>query len=223
MGDRIDPETHRRVMGLAESLTARRVPGILGMVPAYASLTIHYDPLQLAGPPVAGPREISPYQRLCDLVAELIESLEETSLTEGRNIEIPVCYGGELGPDLAYVAGHCGVSVEEIIALHSEAGYLVYMIGFSPGFPYLGGLPRPLETPRRPTPRPRVPAGSVGIGGAQTGIYPIESPGGWQLIGRTPLRLFYPEEDPPVLLRAGDRVQFRSISREEFEDAVGQG
>jgi len=131
-------------------------------------------------------------------------------------VEIPVCYGGEYGPDLAVVAAHTGLTPEEVIQLHSAAEYRVHAIGFSPGFPYLGGLPPRLNTPRRATPRPSVPAGSVGIGSAQTGVYPVASPGGWNLIGRTPRALFRLHKSPPALLLIGDRVKFRPITPGEF-------
>ena len=131
-------------------------------------------------------------------------------------IEIPVSYGGEHGPDLQEVAQHCGLAVTEVMALHAKADYLVHAIGFAPGFPYLGGLPEKLHAPRRTTPRLSVPAGSVGIGGAQTGIYPLVTPAGWQIIGCTPLLLFRPNEAEPTLLRVGDRVKFRAITPEEF-------
>jgi inhibitor of KinA len=133
-----------------------------------------------------------------------------------RLVEIPVCYGGEHGPDLEAVAARAGVEPAEAARLHSKAVYTVQAIGFTPGFPYLAGLPAALHAPRRPTPRETVPAGSVGIGGAQTGVYPLASPGGWNLIGRTPLRLFRAEEANPSVLRVGDRVRFRPITVEEF-------
>jgi inhibitor of KinA len=132
-------------------------------------------------------------------------------------VELPVFYGGDHGPDMAFVAEHSKMSPEEVAALHASAEYLVHAIGFTPGFPYLGGLPEALRTPRRDTPRARVPAGSVAIGGAQTGVYSVESPGGWQIIGRTPVRLFRPQEKQPALLRPGDRVRFKPISKAEFE------
>ena len=127
-----------------------------------------------------------------------------------------MCYGGEYGPDLEEVARHNGLSVDEVIALHSGGEYLVYMIGFAPGFPYLGGMSERIAMPRRSSPRAQIPVGSVGIAGMQTGVYPIETPGGWQLIGRTPLALFRPEENPPSLLQAGNKVRFRPISADEF-------
>lgn len=131
--------------------------------------------------------------------------------------EIPVCYGGELGPDLPEVAAAHGLSEEEVVEIHASADYLVYMLGFAPGFAYLGGLPKRIATPRRRTPRLSIPAGTVGIAGDQTGVYPIATPGGWQLIGRTPDPLFLPDAMPPALLRAGDIVRFRPISRAEFD------
>jgi inhibitor of KinA len=209
-GDRIDPALHRRVMSLAAYLDAHPIPGIVEYVPAFASLAIHYDPLRIARSP-------SSYELLVSTLQQSIARMEEPASHEARIVEIPVCYGGEFGPDLEYVAAYHRLSIEEVISLHSGGSYRIYMIGFAPGFPYLGGMNERIATPRRSTPRSRVPAGSVAIGGMQTGVYPIESPGGWHLIGRTPLRLFRPERVPPVLLRAGDTIRFRSISRAEFD------
>ena len=135
---------------------------------------------------------------------------------KSRTVEIPICYGGDFGPDLGVVAAQAKISPEDVIKRHSRAEYFVHLVGFAPGFAYLGGLPKELATPRRATPRTQVPAGALGIGGAQTGIYPMVTPGGWNLIGRTPLRMFRPEQNPPTLLLAGDRVKFRAISRAEF-------
>ena len=135
----------------------------------------------------------------------------------GPLVEIPVCYGGDFGPDLAAVARHAGLSEAAVVELHSAAEYLVYMVGFAPGFPYLGGLDARLAMPRRPAPRPLVPAGAVGIAGAQTGIYSLPTPGGWQLIGRTPRRLFDAARTPPSLLQAGSRLRFVPISEVDFQ------
>jgi inhibitor of KinA len=135
-----------------------------------------------------------------------------------RVVEIPVCYGGEFGPDLGYVAEHNQLSVEEVIEIHTSGQYLVYMIGFAPGFPYLGGMSERIMAPRRQSPRLAIPAGTVGIAGMQTGVYPIETPGGWQLIGRTPLALFRPQDNPPSLLQSGDIVRFCQISDKEYEE-----
>lgn len=145
-----------------------------------------------------------------------LNKMEEVTLGQPRTIIIPVCYGGEFGPDLEYVAAEHGLTPDEVIAIHTSGDYLVHMIGFAPGFPYLGGLSDKIATPRRSTPRLRVEAGTVGIGGQQTGVYPVMTPGGWQCIGRTPLALFRPMEDPPSLLTAGDRVRFASISLQEY-------
>jgi inhibitor of KinA len=149
-------------------------------------------------------------------LGEALSPLDITGLPTARLVEIDVCYGGEFGPDLEEVARLRGLSVDEVVRIHSTGDYLVYMIGFSPGFPYLGGLDSRIATPRRAAPRTLVPAGSVGIGGDQTGVYPIASPGGWQLIGRTPQQIFVVSREPPTLIQAGDRVRFRSISADEF-------
>jgi inhibitor of KinA len=167
-------------------------------------LLLTYDPT------CAGPDETS------EMVRSLIQEKDAVTLPEPRTVDIPVCYEGEMAPDLGDVSAQTGRTVEEVIRLHSGTEYLVYFLGFSPGFPYLGDLPRELASPRLKTPRLRVPAGSVAIGGSQTGIYPVDSPGGWRLIGRTPLPLFSPEKDPPTLLRMGDRVRFVPITSEDF-------
>jgi len=216
LGGEADEATLGRVRELAAEIAATRAPGILDIVPAYARVTVVYDPARFAG---SGTR---PFQTVCQLItwcAARVEARSAEPRGHGggvREVEIPVCYGGEFGPDLQEVAQLCSLAPEEIIGRHSSAHYRVHAIGFVPGFPYLGGLPPSLHAPRRSTPRSSVPAGSVGIGGAQTGIYPFETPGGWRLIGRTPLKIFRPRETPPGLLRAGDRVRFRAIDAKEF-------
>ena len=213
VGDAIDEPTHRRVQTAWRALAAEPLPGVGELVPAYTTVTVFYDPWRAvqAGAPENG---------IADwLAAKLRERLKNPPKMEkfkGRTVDVPVCYGGEFGPDLARVAAQAKLSPEEIIKRHTKAEYLVHLIGFAPGFPYLGGLPKELQTPRHAKPRMVVPPGSVGIGGEQTGIYPLATPGGWNLIGRTPLRIFRPEETPPVLLAAGDKVKFRAISAEEF-------
>ncbi|MBX6395501.1 MAG: 5-oxoprolinase subunit PxpB, partial [Alicyclobacillaceae bacterium] len=157
-----------------------------------------------------------PYRRMCALLETLVDEIPQGGEEAGRLVEIPVCYGGEFGPDLAYVADYHGLTPERVIEIHSSTEYRVYMIGFAPGFPYLGGLSPELATPRKTSPRLTIPAGSVGIAGNQTGVYSVSTPGGWQIIGRTPLVLFRPDLHPPSLLKAGDRVRFYPISREEF-------
>jgi inhibitor of KinA len=194
-GDEITIEAHREVRRLLAALE-HRPPGILNLHPAYASVLIDFDPRRRT------------HDEVTVLVRERMAADAPTAADDPRLIEIPVCYGGEFGPDLASVAEHARLTPEQVIELHSSASYLVYFLGFSPGFPYLGGLPENLATPRLPAPRKRVPAGSVAIGGSQTGVYPMESPGGWRIIGRTSLRLFDPDASPPALLRAGDTVRF---------------
>jgi inhibitor of KinA len=203
LGDAGDERTRRRVAAAVERVRGAAVSGVIECVPGFTSVTVHFDPVRAAHP-------------LDDSLHRLLADLDEAAGIAGRLMEIPVCYGGEFGPDLEAVAAHHGVAADEIVELHAAGEYRVHLIGFVPGFPYLGGLDAKLATPRRDTPRTAVPAGSVGIGGAQTGIYPIASPGGWQLIGRTPLRLFDARRDPAALLRAGDRVRFRPVDAEAF-------
>jgi KipI family sensor histidine kinase inhibitor len=192
----ISEPVNRQVQALAHALAQAHLPGLGEAIPAYRSLLVYYDPQQLS------------YAEVEEQVATLAARSEMITMPEPALKEIPVVYGGEFGPDIAFVAQHHGLSVEQVIRLHSSATYRVYMLGFSPGFAYLGGLPDVLATPRLPTPRTRVPAGSVGIAGQQTGIYSLATPGGWRIIGRTPLRLFNPAQDPPTLLQAGDLVRF---------------
>ena len=193
------------------SVTARftqgRFPGVTAVVPAYASVTIFYDLLALQS------ENLSSYARLGAMIAEVVAEVEGNGQCDrGRVVELEVSYGGSDGPDLIAVATQVGLSAEEVIARHSAAEYRVEAIGFTPGFPYLSGLPRELATPRRATPRTKVPAGTVGIGGGQTGVYPLESPGGWQLIGRTNAVMFDAARPEPALLRVGDRVKFRAAA-----------
>jgi KipI family sensor histidine kinase inhibitor len=204
-GHRIDEIINRRVRSLAQALAQEPLPGLGEAVPTYRSLLIHYDPLHLD------------YATVERWVRARVERAETLSLPEPRRIDIPTAYGGPYGPDLAFVAQHGGLSAQEVIRIHSGTTYPVFMIGFTPGFPYLGGVDAAIAAPRLETPRTRVAAGSVGIAGQQTGVYPIESPGGWRIIGRTPLKLFDPHADLPALLAAGDRVRFVPISEEEFE------
>lgn len=211
LGSGIDDSTLAAVAGMAAAVAGAKAPGILDVVSAYDTVTVFYDPLHVES------GNGDPYDAVCRQIEACAARAPSGSGAAPRQIEIPVCYGGEFGPDLAEVANRAGASIDTVVALHAQAEYRVHAIGFMPGFPYLGGLPAVLHTPRRPTPRQRVPAGSVGIGGAQTGVYPIASPGGWQLIGRTPLALFRPEESPASRLRLGDQVRFRTISRAEFD------
>ena len=213
LGPTVDETTVGRVASATSALMAARLTGVVELVPAYRTVTVYYDPAALAA-------EGAPADDLAgwleDLIRRELESDLPATIGAGPIIEIPVCYGGEFGPDLDTVAAHTGLSTAEVVRRHAEPTYAVAMIGFAPGFPYLMGLPKELATPRHDTPRLRVPAGSIGIGGGQTGIYPLPTPGGWNLIGRTPRRLFRPEHTRPTLLRAGDRVTFRSIPPEAF-------
>jgi inhibitor of KinA len=211
LGSGIDAATLGSVLRLAEAVVAAKGRGIVDVVPAYTTVTAFYDPLQFAE------SEGDAYDSVCRLLESCAaRDAGRSPAAAARLVEIPVCYGGTCGPDLDAVAGLCGLTAEQVVALHSGGDYLVHAIGFSPGFPYLGGLPEKLRAPRRDSPRARVPAGSVGIGGSQTGVYPLASPGGWQLIGRTPIALFRPNESPAALLKPGDRVRFRAISESEF-------
>jgi KipI family sensor histidine kinase inhibitor len=209
IGDRIGADTALRVRVVAEKIRQKRMPGVADVVPAFGRVAVFFDPIQASRLDAMG-------EELETIVRELAAMPEEES---ARTIEIGVCYGDVFGPDLELIAARAGKTPEEAAALHASAEYVVHAIGFAPGFPYLGGLPPELATPRRETPRPRVPPGSVGIGGVQTGIYPLETPGGWNLIGRTPLSLFDVCRSEPSLLRAGDRVTFHAMTGEEFRAA----
>jgi KipI family sensor histidine kinase inhibitor len=208
LGKGIDPAVNDQVHGLAALLRERRLPGVYDLVPAYATLAVHYDPVAWSG------GKAPPHEALKREIIRLWKGAGRAAFPPPRQVEIPVCYGGAFGPDLAEVASRCGLSEEEVIARHAAASYRVYMIGFSPGFAYLGGLDATLATPRRSTPRLKVPAGSVGIAGMQTGIYPMETPGGWQIIGRTPKPLFLPAQANPCLLNPGDRLRFVPVDAE---------
>ncbi|HEY5079217.1 MAG TPA: 5-oxoprolinase subunit PxpB [Opitutaceae bacterium] len=212
LGTRIDAATLASVMKFAGAVAAAKGRGIVDVVPAYATVTVFYDPAQFTRPAEDAYDEVRRFLEACSA-----RGGGGAPSSARKMVEIPVCYGGDLGPDLGFVAEHAKVGAQEVIERHAAGDYLVHAIGFTPGFPFLGGLPESLRTPRRETPRARVPAGSVGIGGYQTGVYPIVSPGGWQLIGRTPLTLFRADRDPASLLRPGDRVRFKRITAGEFE------
>jgi KipI family sensor histidine kinase inhibitor len=206
LGDNVDANVAARVRAAVSEIEHHPLAGVVDVVPAFASVAVFFDPRQA---PTFDVMRV-------ELEARVARSDAAVVGQEARVVEIPVCYGGEDGPDLEAVAERARLPVAEVVTLHAAADYLVHAIGFVPGFPYLGGLPAALQTPRRATPRAKVPAGSVGIGGAQTGIYSMETPGGWNIIGRTPLTLFDARRDPPALLQAGDRVRFQVITAEEF-------
>jgi KipI family sensor histidine kinase inhibitor len=205
-GDSIDPNINRKVLHLLGRFRVRPVPGIKDLIPSYRSLLIQYDPLKLST------EDLKTFLRL------ELPCLGQVISPKGKIVTIPVHYGGSCGPDLQEVAEYHGLTPAEVIALHSAVTYRVYMIGFSPGFPFLGGLDPRLHTPRKKSPREKVPAGSVGIADQQTGIYSLDSPGGWRLIGRTPLKLFDLSREEPLLLGAGDQVLFQPITGKEIEN-----
>lgn len=204
------------VIACLQKLRAADVPAVTDLAPAYTTIGVYYDPVSAV---VAGASEDAIFDWMSQAVIKACagEKPKRLKRTEAPVVEIPVCYEGEFAPDLEDVARHARLTMPEVVALHSGTEYHVHCLGFSPGFPYLGGLPAELATPRRAHPRARVPAGAVGIGGDQTGIYPNASPGGWNLIGRSPVRLFDPASEPPALLRAGDTVRFVPITRAAFD------
>lgn len=204
-GDGIDPRVNAKVRAMAKSLENNPLSGILEVIPAYRSLLFIYDP------DVTDP----------DRLGTLVDSLDDTRIALDdqacRVVEIPVCYGGDFGPDICNIQKKSGLTKEQVIQVHTAPEYLIYMIGFTPGFAFLGGLDERLFSPRLDTPRTHVPKGSVGIANNQTGIYPISSPGGWQIIGRTPLNLFAPQKKDPFLYQAGDKITFVPISASEYD------
>lgn len=209
-GQDVSPVIQAGVSALEQAITFEMHPAISEWVPTYRSLLVYYDPLQVS------------YQELADWLLERSSNQGNVEAVPRRRVTIPVLYGGEMGPDLEFVAQHTRLDPAEVIRLHEQPDYLVYMLGFMPGFPYLGGLNPQIITPRLTTPRTAVPAGSVGIADRQTGVYPLSSPGGWQLIGRTPMRLYAPERPEPIMLRPGDLLKFRSVTAEEYADLAEQ-
>lgn len=205
-GDEIRPEVNDRVRRMAIAIQTEAIEGVVETVPTYRSLLIIYNP------------SILPLDPLKKRLVKIEEGLLETPLPKPKLTKIPAVYGGAYGPDLEFVAQYHCLSPEEVIRLHCSKPYFIYMIGFMPGYPYMGELPEALITPRLKTPRLSVPKGSVAIAQKQTGIYSMESPGGWQIIGRTPVELFNPDRNPPSLLQMGDLVQFYPISEKEFKE-----
>lgn len=208
-GEVIDPGLSSHIASLARHLRSDPPAGVRDVVPTYTTLAVHYDPAAVGS-------DDSPYEILAAEIDAWLKDQPGEAAVGGRRIEIPVCYGGECGEDLESLAQRHGLAPAEVVRLHAEPEYHVHMLGFVPGFAYLGGLDARLATPRRDSPRARVPPGSVAIGGGQTGIFPLETPGGWHLIGRTPLRLFTPDTEPPCLLNAGDKVRFVAIDTREY-------
>ena len=204
-GAEISPQINDRIRRFCHRLEVELIRGVIEWVPGYAAVTVYYQPWVIG------------YEALCGELAWRVGRGKDALLPQARQVEIPVCYGGDWGPDLEEVAAAHDLTPAQVIERHAAGDYLVYFLGFLPGFPYLGGLDPSLATPRRATPRLQVPAGAVGIAGAQTGLYPMKTPGGWQIIGRTPLRLYDPARQPPALLAAGDPVRFVSITAQRFE------
>ncbi len=211
-GEEICPEINQQVTALRDALEEAvakgEIQGLGELVPTYCALLINYDPLVLG------------YDELVAKLKELSQSLVIKSDSDRQVVEIPVAYGGEYGPDLAEVAAAHGMTEQQVIDIHSQPEYPIYMLGFVAGFPYLGGMSPEIATPRKESPRLKIEAGSVGIAGSQTGIYSVESPGGWQIIGRTPLKLYDTEREDPVLLSAGQYIKFKPISGAEYEAMV---
>jgi len=205
-GDEIEEGVNSKIRSLTLSLEREGIIGIIETIPTYRSLMVIYDPM------------IIELDELIDKVKSIMAKMDEIKLPNPKVIEIPTLYGGEYGPDIEIVAQHNHISIGDVINIHTSLEYLIYMIGFTPGFPYLGGMNDKIATPRLQTPRTKIPVGSVGIAGNQTGIYPIESPGGWQLIGRTPVKLYDPYRKEPVLLNAGDYIKFVQINEMEFKN-----
>jgi KipI family sensor histidine kinase inhibitor len=205
-GDDISIATNTYVRQLYRAIECLNIHGINEMVPTFNELTIYYDPIQ------------TDFRGLINCLHDLERNASVIDLPKGKLWRIPVQYGGEAGPDLDYLASHTGLDANEVIGLHASVDYHVFMLGFTPGFCYLGGLDPRLACPRKQTPSLKIAAGSVGIAGNQTGIYPIQSPGGWQIIGRTPIRLFDPLTENPFLIRAGDKLRFQQVDKSIFRE-----
>ena len=203
-GDIIDPDVNNKVRSMAMVMEQNSPEGVTEVIPTYRSLLIVYDPCS------------TNTAKLQKILKALEARLNEIKIPSPDTVEIPVCYGGEFGPDIACVAESNNLTVAEVIELHCRPEYLIYMVGFTPGFPFLGGLSEKLHTPRLETPRTYVPEGSVGVANNQTGIYPVASPGGWRILGRTPVKLFAPGRRNPFLYQAGDRIKFNPISAEDY-------
>lgn len=206
LGSDINPEINRDVRNLWVALEKEDIEGTQDIIPGYCSLLVYYDFSDINS------------EELIERIRETVSKLSEIELPPPKVYNLPVLYGGEAGPDLDFVAEKNELSAQEVIDVHTSRKYLIYMIGFAPGFPYLGGMSEEIATPRLQEPRTKTPARSVGIAETQTGVYPLESPGGWRLIGRTPVELFTPEVDPPVLLEMGDYVKFFQVSKERYQN-----
>ena len=207
-GSEISEDINKRIRTFCTYLDEHPFMGMVEYVPAFASVSVIYNPLDM--------KCESSYEAVKSLLEDILFNLDFSLLDEEHIVEIPVCYGGEFGPDIEHVAKINNITVDEVIKIHTDQKYLVYMIGFAPGFPYLGGMCEKIAAPRRESPRTAIPKGSVGIAGMQTGVYPIETPGGWQLIGRTPIKMFDLNKDTKSILKPVDIAKFYSISYEEY-------
>lgn len=210
----ISPEVNRRIAATVQMIREQHIEGVVDVIPTYCSLLINYDP------------RVVLYDEIKERIKSMLKIDASLGIQKKKIFEIPVCYGGEYGPDIQNIADHAGLSVEEVIKIHTSKDYLIYMLGFLPGFTYLGGLDERIHTPRLENPRLKISAGSVGIGGSQTGIYPLDSPGGWQLMGLTPVKTYDPDREIPILVEAGDYIRFVAIDEAEFlriKDLVDKG
>jgi len=209
-GNEISKKINAKIRNLVKAADEAKIEGIEEILPTYRSVQIMYDPLKIE------------YSELVNKLEMLSSKTVEGQKEKIKIIEIPTLYGGEYGPDINFVAEHNKLTTDDVIKIHTGTDYLVYMLGFTPGFSYLGGMSESIATPRLASPRTKIPAGSVGIAGSQTGMYPSETPGGWQLIGRTPVKLYDSKKEPPVLLSAGDYVRYVSITEEEYNEILKQ-
>lgn len=213
-GGEVTSEKQKYIMNVSTYLDDNPIPGMVEYIPAYTTITIFYNVMEV----LAKSAGANVFDFVLDEIEQMVSQFPEGSETQSNIIEIPVCYGGEFGPDLEIVARQNNLSKQEVIDIHVSGDYTVHMIGFAPGFPFVGGMSDKIATPRKASPRLQIPSGSVGIAGGQTGVYPIETPGGWQLIGRTPTKLFRPDKEIPILLKAGDSIRFFPISEEAYNN-----
>lgn len=204
-GNEINEQINAHLMGFINSVNEHQIKGIEEMVPSFRAVLVHYNPA------------IHSYTEMSNIINDVLSKSILDVNHKKRTVDIPVCYENGLGPDIEFVAQHAGLSVSDVISIHTSKPYLIYMLGFQPGFPYLGGLDERIHTPRLETPRLKLEAGSVGIGGAQTGLYPMESPGGWQIIGLTPVRCYNPDAETAVPYSAGDYIRFVPIDYDEYQ------
>ena len=204
-GNEISEKINSEIRAFNILLNEEKIKGITELVPTYRSIMVHYDP------------GVIPYRTLIGRLKALTGKMDKVEIPPSDVLEIPVLYGGEMGPDLAFVAQNAGISEEEVVKIHTSTEYLIYMLGFTPGFTYLGGMSDKIATPRLKQPRVKIPAGSVGIAGKQTGVYPVDSPGGWQLIGRTPVKMYDPDREVPILPQAGQYIKFKAVSQAEYD------